>query len=153
MIRDREPFPIWHERVFGTAQHRADVVRVVIGGIKIRVIANARRQKHRHIFLRMENAIAQGRVIAQGRGFGGEQMLNHFPSLAPGGPPEREKGVQRTLRENTPTLKFRPLEVAQFFEHRQVEDELADRNANPRFALGRLEYSKGKILDRKMRIG
>ena len=31
VIGDRKPFPVWHERVFRTAQHRADIVGVVIG--------------------------------------------------------------------------------------------------------------------------
>ncbi len=68
-------------------------------------------------FCAWKSAITQGRVIAQSRSFGREQMLNHFPRFAPGGPPEREKCVQRALRENRPTLKFRRLEMTKLFEN------------------------------------
>ena len=80
VIRDREPFPVWHECVFGTAQHRADIVRVVIGRIKIGVITNARRKLHRDVFLRVKDAVAQSPVIAQGRCVGGEQIVVSLPA-------------------------------------------------------------------------
>ncbi len=86
VISHRQPFPIRHERVLRPAQHRADVVRVMIGGIEIRVIANPRREQHRDIFLRMKGVSAQSGIVAQLRGFGREQALDYFPRLAPRGP-------------------------------------------------------------------
>src|SRR4029079_15702877 len=32
VISDWQPFPVWHERVVWAAQHRSDIVSVMIGG-------------------------------------------------------------------------------------------------------------------------
>ena len=132
MIRHRKPFPIWHKCVFRSAQHRADIVGVVIRGIKIGVITNARRQLQRDILLRVEGPAAQCSVITQRRCVGGEQMLDHFPRLAPGRPAQSQKPVQSAIREYTPTLKLRHLEMTKLLEHRQIQHELADGDPNTR---------------------
>ena len=72
MVGYRQPFPIRHKCVLRSAQHRADIVSVVIRRIKIGVIANARRQLHRHLVLFVERARAQFGVVAQSPIFGGQ---------------------------------------------------------------------------------
>ena len=43
--------------------------------------------------------------------------------------------------------------MSEFFKHRKIEDEIADRDADTCAALRRREDPERKILDRKMRIG
>src|ERR1043166_3265661 len=153
VIRNREPFPVGHECVLRTAQHRADVVRVVVGRVEIGVIANARRKLHRDIFLRVKDSRAERTVIAQGRSFGGEQILYYFPRLPPRRAPEGQKRVQRAFRENSPALKLRRSEMAKLLEHREIDHELANGDPNASAPLRRFKNTEGKILDGKMRIG
>ena len=75
MIRHWQPFPIRHERILRAAQHRPDVMRVMIGRIKIGVVTDFRGQLHDNVSLPMENAVAQFSVIAQRRRVSGEQFL------------------------------------------------------------------------------
>ncbi len=105
---------------------------VVIGRIKICVIADARRKLHRDIFLRVKSPLAQRSVIAQRRRIGGQQVLDRFPRFPPGGPAESEKAVQRAFGENRAALKLGPSEMARFLENRQIEHELANGYANTR---------------------
>jgi hypothetical protein len=116
VIGDREPFPIGHERVFRSAQHCADVMRVMIGRIKIGVIADRSRQLHRDIFLRVKNTTSKRGVIPQRRCFGGEQILDDFSRLSPSRPAESEKRVESAFPEDAPALKLRRTEVAGFFQ-------------------------------------
>src|SRR5438876_11719872 len=79
-------------------------------------------------------------------------MLYHFPRLAPRRPAKSKKSVQSTFREDTPVLKLRHSEMTEFLENRQIEHEVANRDTNTRPVARRLEDTKRKILDRKMRI-
>jgi hypothetical protein len=40
--------------------------------------------------------------------------------------------------------------MAEFFENRKIDNQIADCDSGPRFASFRLKNSEGKILDRKM---
>ncbi len=42
--------------------------------------------------------------------------------------------------------------MAEFFENRKIDDQIADRDSGARFASFRLKDSEGEILDGKMRI-
>ena len=83
----------------------------MIRRIKIGVIADARRKLHDDVLLFVKDVLAQIGVVAQRRILGGEQLLNDFARLAPGGPAEREKCVQRFLDKDAAMLAF---ELARF---------------------------------------
>src|ERR1017187_1956042 len=156
VISDRQPFPIWHERVLRAAQHRADIVRVVIRRIKIRVIADVRRQLHRNIFLCVKDAGAQRGVVAQNRCVRGQKILQDLTRSPPGGTAEREKRVERIFREDLPIFKLRQAEMPLFLEDRKIDNVITDRDANPGSArddITRFENSEWQILNWKMRIG
>ena len=153
VISDRKPFPIWHERVFRTAQHRADVVGVVIRRIKIRVITDARRQLHRDIFLRVKsrprNAASSRKVAVSAA----SKCWSTSRALRQAGRPSARKAF-RAFSENTRRFwNSGESEMPELLENRKIEHELADRDTHARRTLRRLENSEGKILDRKMRIG
>ena len=42
--------------------------------------------------------------------------------------------------------------MTEFFQCREIKNQISDGNAYTRFALSRLENAEGKILQRKMRI-
>ena len=68
-------------------------MRVMIRGIKIRIVADASRELHGHISLRVEDDAAQGGIVAQIGRVGREQMLKDFTRLAPNGATESEKSI------------------------------------------------------------
>ena len=167
MIRDRQPFPIWHERIFRTAQHCTHIVRMIIRRIEICIIADACRQLHHHIFLRVKNPGAKFCIIAQRCRFGREKMLNYFTRFTPRWPSESEKPIERILRENLwihsasapgtadrqdRFLKLWQTEMSLLFQNGKIENVLTDRDAHARRNLFWLKNSERQILDGKMRI-
>src|SRR4029079_247504 len=101
VIGDRQAFPVWHERVVWSAQHGADIVSVVIGGIKISVIADVRRELHRHFVLFMECACAQFCVVAQVCSICRQEMLQNLPRFLPSRSTEGHEGIERFARKQT----------------------------------------------------
>src|ERR1043166_8710396 len=49
--------------------------------------------------------------------------------------------------------KFRGFKMAALFQDRQIQNQIANRNADARFAVARLENPKWKILNWEMRFG
>src|SRR2546421_206108 len=62
----------WYSQrwVFRAAQHRPDVVCVMIGRVEIGVIANARRQFHGDTFLCMKDPRPKPGIVSENRRFG-----------------------------------------------------------------------------------
>src|SRR3954449_5610835 len=101
----------------------------------------------------MKGADAQPGIVSQDRSVVREQMLDCLACLAPGGTAEGEKRIQDVGGENCQALEFRKSKMATLLEDRQIENKLADCNADAGArVLGRLENSEGQVLDRKMRI-
>ena len=94
MIGDRQPFPVRHKRVFHAAQHRAEVMCVMKRRIKIRVVADPRRQLHGDISLAMKCAGAQLHIITQCWGTLGEKVPNCIARLFPRAAAERHKRIE-----------------------------------------------------------
>src|SRR5438046_5831023 len=125
----------------------------MIRRIKIGVIADTRRQFHHDIFLRVKNPTAQFVVVTQSWRLGGEKMLNDFARFAPRRTSQREKRVQGILRKHMSIMKLGRAKMTELFQDRKIDNQIADRDSDARFALFRLKDAEWEILDGKMRIG
>ena len=94
VIGDRQPLPVGHEGILRPAKHRANVECVMVGGIKIGVIADSRGQLHCDFRLPMEDASPQRFVIAERGRVGPEQMLQNLARPAPNRAAKGEKCIQ-----------------------------------------------------------
>ena len=127
----------------------------MIGRIEIGVITDPRRQLHRTSFCAMKDAAAQAGIVAQNRGLGREQLLQITSRVF------RQAGRPRARNafNESSSKKHGALEIPESENDPassridKIENEFADCNADSRRARGRLENSKWKILNRKMRIG
>src|SRR5262249_12365528 len=123
-----------------------DVMRVMIRRIKIGIIADAHRQFHRHIPLRMKHFFPQARVIAQCWCIRREQVLKNLARLPPRWSPEREKWIKRILREYSLVVKFRRSKMTKLFQCGQINNQVPECYTHTRFPSLRFENTERKIL-------
>src|SRR5205809_4614570 len=80
-------------------------------------------------------------------------MLNNFARFAPRRTSQREKRVQGILRKHMSIMKLGRAKMTELFQDRKIDNQIADRDSDARFALFRLKDAEWEILDGKMRIG
>src|SRR6266436_5358826 len=80
-------------------------------------------------------------------------MLKDLARLSPRRSAERKKRVERIFRKDFLASKFRRLKMAELFEDRKVDNQIADRDSYARLTVSRLKHAERQILNRKMRIG
>jgi hypothetical protein len=125
---------------------------VLAGRVEVGVVADVGRQEELYLALRHQGVFAQGGVVAQGGLVGTQQLTDAGAGLVPGGAAQRHEGVQRRRGEDAPAAQRRDVEETLLFQEGEVEDQVADGNADARLAAGAAEDAVGEVLDGEVRL-
>src|SRR5262249_44344105 len=99
-----------------------------------------------------QGAVTERLVVTQGRLVGAEQATDTRTGRSPRGGSEGGELIQPLLAQGAARVRVQGAEQAELVEGRQIEDQLADRDADLVRATLLREDSVREILDREMRI-
>src|SRR5215813_1083271 len=98
----------------------------------------------------MKDPASQLFVVAQRRGFSGQQFLEKGSHSPPHRPTKGKKRIERSSTKDRDGPKVQLPKKAPLLEESKIEHEFANRDAWARLAVVRPKNSEGKILNRKM---
>ena len=145
VVADGHAEPVGLERVGRAAEHRADVRRVLLRRVKVRVVADGRGQVHGALAPRHE-ALARFGLARRARG---EELADAGARRAPLGPRQRHERVERRAAEDALRGEAQAVEQALRRRGAQVQHAVADGDANARVAARRRvgEDAQRQVLD------
>src|SRR5262245_52457738 len=125
-------------------------MRVMIGGIKIGVVADLNRQLHHDVRLLIEDARTKFFVIAECWCFGRENLLQSLANVFPSRSAKREKIVQRIASEQFSILKG--FEMPGRLQDRKIDNVFTECDTDAYSAAPWFENAERKVFQRKIGI-
>src|SRR6516165_4048668 len=153
MVRHRQMQPVGQESVFWPAQHGADVMSMLAGGIEIGVIFDAGWQKHLHVGLTKQGPVTQGDIIPESGLVSAQQSGYLLPGFLPGSRSPTHEFIQCLLSHEKALTQKWTIQKSLFRQQGQIQNEVADGDTDPANTVAqRIKHAIREILNRKMRF-